>query len=88
MEKTFAVCKMGGHDIEAKDTLKILGIILDSKLTWEENNAEKAGKASGVAKSIQRSAKILRIGELKSLVKVVATWSIVGQPWRASVQML
>eukprot|EP00665_Eupelagonemidae_sp_cell47_P004260 gene4260-1042_t len=42
-------CEMGGHEIEPTETMKVLGVTIDNRLSWEAHNAEAAGKASGIA---------------------------------------
>eukprot|EP00666_Eupelagonemidae_sp_cell4sb_P017927 gene17927-biopygen25986 len=43
------VCKMGSHCIRPTEKIKVLGVLLDDRLSWEIHNAAAAGKASGIA---------------------------------------
>ena len=42
-------CKIGECEIASTETIKILGVVLDDKLSWEAQNATAAGRATGGA---------------------------------------
>ena len=65
-------CKMDGHVLTPEATMKILGVTLDRRLSWEEHNAKAAGKASGIARSIARETKYLRKGDKAALIRALA----------------
>eukprot|EP00662_Eupelagonemidae_sp_cell21_P021783 gene21783-biopygen31837 len=65
-------CTMDGHEIEQSDTMKVLGVTLDNRLSWEQHNAKAAGKASGIARSVARGTKYLRVSDRAVLIEALA----------------
>eukprot|EP00660_Eupelagonema_oceanica_P011668 gene11668-biopygen9248 len=62
------ICKMGGHAIEPKETMKVLGVTIDNRLSWEVHNAIAAGRASGIARAVARGTRYLGKAERASLI--------------------
>eukprot|EP00660_Eupelagonema_oceanica_P019384 gene19384-biopygen18710 len=50
-------CQMGNHKIPPKQTIKVLGVILDERLSWEQHNAAAAGRAIGAARAVKRACR-------------------------------
>eukprot|EP00666_Eupelagonemidae_sp_cell4sb_P002548 gene2548-biopygen33462 len=65
-------CTMGECEIAPKDSMKILGVTIDDRLSWEIHNAAAAGKATGIARSVARSTKFLRLSDRSSLIQALA----------------
>jgi ribonuclease HI len=65
-------CQMDGHEIEPSQTMKVLGVTLDNRLSWEQHNAKAAGKASGVARSVARGTKFLPVSDRAILIQALA----------------
>eukprot|EP00666_Eupelagonemidae_sp_cell4sb_P017749 gene17749-biopygen30625 len=65
-------CTMGDCEIAPKDSMKILGVTIDDRLSWENHNAAAAGKATGIARSVARSTKFLRLSDRSSLIQALA----------------
>jgi ribonuclease HI len=65
-------CQMDGHEIEPTETMKVLGVTLDNRLSWEQHNAKAAGKASGVARSVARGTKYLPVSDRAILIQALA----------------
>eukprot|EP00666_Eupelagonemidae_sp_cell4sb_P018095 gene18095-biopygen18637 len=66
------MCKMGCHTIKPAETIKVLGVLLDDRLSWEVHNAAAAGKASGIARSVARGTNFLRASDRASLIQALA----------------
>eukprot|EP00665_Eupelagonemidae_sp_cell47_P001288 gene1288-4896_t len=64
-------CRMGGHDIELADSIKVLGVTLDERLSWEAHNAAAAGRAKGIARTIKRATKFMRQSDRATLMQVL-----------------
>ncbi len=54
------------------EKMKLLGVTLDEKLTWELHNAAAAGKASGIARAIARGTRYLRKADRAALIQALA----------------
>eukprot|EP00660_Eupelagonema_oceanica_P019068 gene19068-biopygen15487 len=52
-------CEMGGQVIVPKQTIKVLGVTLDERLSWEQHNAAVAGRAIGVARTVKRACRYI-----------------------------
>jgi ribonuclease HI len=65
-------CHMDGKEIEPAETMKLLGVTLDRRLSWEVHNAKAAGKASGIARAVARGAKILKTADRAALIRSLA----------------
>ena len=65
-------CEMDGHIIKTSETIKVLGVFIDNKLSWEVHNAKAAGKASGIARSIARGTRFLRLSDRATLMQALA----------------
>jgi len=65
-------CQMGGQDIVPQDVVKVLGVKLDNKLSWEAHSAAAAGKASGHARAVARGMRFLRAEDRAKLIQTVA----------------
>eukprot|EP00660_Eupelagonema_oceanica_P019476 gene19476-biopygen39631 len=50
-------CQMGNQKITPKQTIKVLGVILDERLSWEQHNAAAAGRAIGAARAVKRACR-------------------------------
>eukprot|EP00662_Eupelagonemidae_sp_cell21_P003516 gene3516-biopygen117791 len=60
------------HVIVPTKTMKILGVTIDDRLSWENHNAIAAGKASGIARSIARGTKFLRLSDRAVLIEALS----------------
>eukprot|EP00662_Eupelagonemidae_sp_cell21_P015808 gene15808-biopygen88115 len=60
------------HVIVPSKTMKILGVTMDERLSWETHNAAAAGKASGIARSIARGTKFLRLSDRAVLIEALS----------------
>eukprot|EP00666_Eupelagonemidae_sp_cell4sb_P017912 gene17912-biopygen33807 len=65
-------CKMNGHEIEPTETVEILGVTLDDRLSWEVHNAKAAGKASGIARAVARGVRFLYKDDRAALIQALA----------------
>eukprot|EP00666_Eupelagonemidae_sp_cell4sb_P004626 gene4626-biopygen1733 len=65
-------CTMDGHEIKHSQTMKVLGVTIDNKLTWEQHNAMAAGKASGIARSVARGMRYLQVSDRALLIEALA----------------
>ena len=63
---------MNGYAIKPQESIVVLGAIPDNRLTWEEHNAESAGKTRGIARSIARDTKSVRRSDRVKLIQALA----------------
>ena len=63
---------MDRHGITPQATMKTLGVTLDNRLSWDVHSAKAAGKASGIARSVARGTKYLRLSDRTSLIEALA----------------
>eukprot|EP00660_Eupelagonema_oceanica_P007672 gene7672-biopygen35188 len=52
--------------------MKVLGVTIDNKLSWEVHNAIAAGRASGIARAVARGTRYLGKVERASLITALA----------------
>jgi ribonuclease HI len=60
-----------GFEVTARDTIKVLGAKLDSKLTWEPHAKMVAGHASAIARSVRRSLRGLKPDEVAGMMQML-----------------
>ena len=65
-------CEMGEHNIQPKDAIKVLGVLLDNQLSWEPHNAAAAKKAENAIWAVARAAHHLSMRERGILIKSLA----------------
>eukprot|EP00661_Eupelagonemidae_sp_cell13_P009236 gene9236-biopygen15232 len=71
-EMSRAVANMAGVDIKPRKAIKILGVLLDHKLSWEPHNVAAAAKARGVAYRVYRAARELPRKDRARLMRMLA----------------
>eukprot|EP00660_Eupelagonema_oceanica_P019559 gene19559-biopygen27315 len=52
-------CEMGGQEIFPKQVIKVLGVKLDDRLSWEQHNAAAAGRATAIARNVKRACRYI-----------------------------
>eukprot|EP00660_Eupelagonema_oceanica_P019663 gene19663-biopygen39957 len=58
--KNKLVCTMAGQEIPPRETIKVLGVLLDDRLSWEQHNAAAAGRALNAARTVKRACRHIR----------------------------
>eukprot|EP00660_Eupelagonema_oceanica_P019759 gene19759-biopygen2698 len=53
-------CEMGKHKIRPSETIKVLGVLIDERLSWEDQAAAAARKALNAARTVKSAARYLR----------------------------
>eukprot|EP00660_Eupelagonema_oceanica_P019644 gene19644-biopygen39910 len=54
------VCEMGKHKIRPTETIKVLGVLLDQRLSWENQAAAAARKALNAARTVKSASRHMR----------------------------
>eukprot|EP00666_Eupelagonemidae_sp_cell4sb_P001594 gene1594-biopygen16244 len=65
-------CTLGEHRVLPKDTIKVLGVLLDSSLSWEAHCAAAAGRALRAIRAVARSARYLSHTDRGKLIRALA----------------
>eukprot|EP00662_Eupelagonemidae_sp_cell21_P057979 gene57979-biopygen82314 len=69
--ETFA-CELDAQRVDCSTTIKILGVLLDNRLSWEEQASTAAGKARYTVDAIKRFARYLATPDRGFLAKALA----------------
>eukprot|EP00660_Eupelagonema_oceanica_P019463 gene19463-biopygen6390 len=51
---------MAGQKVERRSVIKVLGVLLDDRLSWEQHNAAAAGRAINAARTVKRACRYIR----------------------------
>eukprot|EP00660_Eupelagonema_oceanica_P019048 gene19048-biopygen43094 len=54
-------CEMGAHKIRPSETIKVLGVLLDERLSWEDQAAAAARKALNAARTVKSAARFFAL---------------------------
>eukprot|EP00662_Eupelagonemidae_sp_cell21_P056655 gene56655-biopygen98590 len=65
-------CVMGKHKISPERTIKVLGVLLDEKLSWEEHGAKAARKAHGAIWAVARASSFFSIKDRAAIMRALA----------------
>eukprot|EP00666_Eupelagonemidae_sp_cell4sb_P017804 gene17804-biopygen18933 len=78
-EKSRATCKLGGQEVTFKDNMKILGMIIDNKLSWRQHCQTMAAKTRRAIAVVRRASRHLmdsdRVFMIQSLALPYVTYN-------------
>ncbi|MDP6529024.1 MAG: reverse transcriptase domain-containing protein, partial [Gemmatimonadota bacterium] len=65
-------CEMGAQRIKPRQVIKVLGVLLDEQLTWDDHCAAAARRASNATRQVARAASALKRKDRSALLEALA----------------
>jgi ribonuclease HI len=65
-------CELAGHEARPMEAIKVLGVLLDSQLSWSAQSAVAAGRSRAAARQVLRATRYLRAEDRAKIMRALA----------------